>query len=48
MTVIINMFGTIYNLCVTHIDYAARNALKIKNETTHFIVRWRRIHEDGV
>ena len=38
----------IKNLCVTYIDYAARNALKIKSETTHFIVRWRRIHEDGV
>ena len=26
----------------------ARNAPKIKNETTHVIVRWRRLHEDGV
>ena len=38
----------IKNLRVTHIDDAAQNALKIKSETTHFIVRWRRIHEDGV
>ena len=28
----------IKNLCVTCIDYAARNALKIKYETTHGLV----------
>ena len=28
----------IKNLCVTHIDYAARNALKIKSETTPGLV----------
>ena len=28
----------IKNLCVTHIDYAARNALNIKNETTPGLV----------
>ena len=31
------------DLRVICIDYATQNALKIETETTHFIVRWRRV-----